>query len=113
MSFTLPELPYAKDALAPLMSQETLEYHYAKHHATYVAKLNDLVENTPYADMSLETIITDASNQARTSLRDPFTTSRRRVSSKRSRVTLQSTQSVYAQSSEWIPREKIGCPRFS
>ena len=61
MSFTLPELPYAKDALAPLMSQETLEYHYAKHHATYVVKLNDLVADTPYADMSLEAIISDAS----------------------------------------------------
>ena len=61
MSFTLPDLPYAKDALAPLISQETFEYHYAKHHATYVAKLNDLVADTPYADMSLEAIISDAS----------------------------------------------------
>lgn len=57
MSFTLPNLPYAKDALAPAMSRETLEYHYGKHHATYVNKLNDLVAGTDYASQSLEDII--------------------------------------------------------
>ncbi len=57
MSFTLPDLPYAKDALAPAMSRETLEYHYGKHHATYVNKLNDLVAGTDYASQSMEDII--------------------------------------------------------
>jgi len=45
MPFQLPELPYAKDALAPHMSAETLEFHHGKHHKAYVAKTNELVEN--------------------------------------------------------------------
>ena len=57
MSFTLPDLPYAKDALAPHISAETLEFHHGKHHATYVNKLNELVENSPMASKSLEEII--------------------------------------------------------
>lgn len=60
MAHTLPELPYAKTALAPHISEETLEYHYGKHHAAYVSKLNDAVEGTEYADMSLEDIIKKA-----------------------------------------------------
>ena len=61
MSFTLPELPYAKDALAPSMSQETLEFHYGKHHQTYVTKLNGLVPGTEYEGKSLEEIIKTSS----------------------------------------------------
>lgn len=57
MSFQLPELPYAKDALAPHISAETLEYHYGKHHKTYVDKLNGLVEGTEMADKSLEEVV--------------------------------------------------------
>ncbi len=57
MAFTLPNLPYAKDALEPHISAETLEYHYGKHHQTYVDKLNGLVEGTNNADKSLEDII--------------------------------------------------------
>ena len=57
MAFELPALPYAVDALAPHMSQETLEFHHGKHHATYVAKLNGLVEGTDLASKSLEEII--------------------------------------------------------
>ena len=57
MAITLPELPYAIDALEPHISKETLEYHYGKHHATYVAKLNPLIEGTDLADADLETII--------------------------------------------------------
>ncbi|MFO7563634.1 MAG: superoxide dismutase [Enhygromyxa sp.] len=57
MPFELPPLPYAKDALAPYMSAETLEYHYGKHHAGYVAKLNAGIEGTQWADKSLEEII--------------------------------------------------------
>lgn len=57
----LPPLPYSMDALEPDISKETLEFHYGKHHAKYVDKLNKLIENTGYADMSLEDIIRTAS----------------------------------------------------
>ncbi|MFB1481638.1 superoxide dismutase [Corallococcus sp. RDP092CA] len=57
MPFTLPELPYKKDALAPHMSAETLEYHHDKHHATYVNKLNELTAGKPEASKSLEDVI--------------------------------------------------------
>ncbi|GGA94765.1 superoxide dismutase [Fe] [Agarivorans gilvus] len=57
MAFTLPELPYAQDALEPHISAETLSYHYGKHHNTYVVKLNGLIEGTELADKSLEEII--------------------------------------------------------
>jgi len=57
MSFELPALPYAIDALVPHISQETLESHHGKHHATYVAKLNGLVEGTDLANKSLEELI--------------------------------------------------------
>lgn len=57
MSHTLPELPYAQDALAPHISAETMSFHYGKHHNAYVTKLNGLIEGTEYADMSLEDIM--------------------------------------------------------
>lgn len=57
MTFTLPELPYAKDALVPHMSQETLEYHHGKHHNAYVNNLNNLIKGTKHENMSLEEII--------------------------------------------------------
>lgn len=57
MSFTLPELPYAKDALEPHISANTLDFHHGKHHNTYVVNLNKLVEGTDLADKSLEEII--------------------------------------------------------
>ncbi len=60
MQFELPQLPYAMDALAPHISQETLEYHYGKHHQTYVDNLNKLVPGTEYAGMDLESIIKKA-----------------------------------------------------
>ncbi|MEM9191455.1 MAG: Fe-Mn family superoxide dismutase [Myxococcota bacterium] len=61
MAFTLPELPYAKDALAPHISAETLEYHHGKHHNAYVTKLNGLVEaDSSLAGKSLEDIVTSA-----------------------------------------------------
>ena len=56
MTFTLPDLPYAHDALAPHMSQETLEFHHDKHHLAYVNAGNDLVKDTPYASISLDEI---------------------------------------------------------
>lgn len=61
MSFELPTLPYAKDALEPVISSETLDYHHGKHHNAYVNKLNDMIEGTEFADMSLEEIIQKAS----------------------------------------------------
>ncbi|MFU8878325.1 MAG: superoxide dismutase, partial [Wenzhouxiangellaceae bacterium] len=61
MSFTLPDLPYEKNALEPHISAETLEYHYGKHHQTYVDKLNGMVEGTADADKSLEDIVHSAS----------------------------------------------------
>ncbi len=60
MPFELPPLPYALDALAPAISEETLSYHHGKHHQTYVNKLNELVANTPYEKQSLEEIILNA-----------------------------------------------------
>jgi len=61
VSFDLPPLPYAKDALQPHISAETLEYHYGKHHQTYVTKLNQLVADTPDAEKSLEDLIRTSS----------------------------------------------------
>lgn len=53
----LPELPYALDALEPLISAETLQYHHGKHHRAYVTKLNELIENTDFAELPLEEIV--------------------------------------------------------
>ena len=57
MEHTLPELPYAINALEPHISQETLEYHYGKHHQTYVTNLNNLIKGTEFESKSLEEII--------------------------------------------------------
>ncbi len=57
MSFTLPDLPYAYDALAPHMSAETLEFHHDKHHNAYLTVMNEMIAGTDYADMSLEDIV--------------------------------------------------------
>jgi Fe-Mn family superoxide dismutase len=57
MAIELPPLPYAKDALAPHISPETIDYHYGKHHQTYVNKLNELVANTSNAGKPLEEIV--------------------------------------------------------
>ena len=57
MTHALPPLPYEMDALEPHMSRETLEYHYGKHHQTYVTNLNKLIPGTEFANASLEDII--------------------------------------------------------
>lgn len=57
MAFELPPLPYEKNALEPHISAETLEYHHGKHHATYVTKLNGLIEGKDLENKSLEEII--------------------------------------------------------
>ena len=61
MEYQLPELPYAKGALTPHISAETIEYHYGKHHKAYVDKLNKLIPGTEFEDMQLEDIIKKAS----------------------------------------------------
>lgn len=61
MEHTLPALPYEMDALQPHMSKETLEYHYGKHHQTYVTNLNNLIKGTEYENASLEDIIKKSS----------------------------------------------------
>lgn len=57
MTISLPNLPYARDALAPAISEETLDFHYGKHHQGYVNKLNATIEGTELAELSLEEII--------------------------------------------------------
>ncbi len=57
MSIELPALPYARNALEPTISEETIDYHYGKHHNSYVANLNKMIEGTDDADKSLEEII--------------------------------------------------------
>jgi len=62
MEHKLPALPYEMDALAPTISKETLEYHYGKHHQTYVTNLNNLIKGTEFENASLEDIIKKASD---------------------------------------------------
>lgn len=62
MEHQLPALPYAMDALAPHISAETLEFHYGKHHQTYVTKLNGLIPGTEFENMSLEDIVGKSSS---------------------------------------------------
>jgi superoxide dismutase, Fe-Mn family len=57
MAIELPPLPWAPDALAPHISKETIDFHYGKHHQTYVTKLNELIANTANAGKSLEEIV--------------------------------------------------------
>ena len=64
MAFELPSLPYEKDALAPYMSSETLDFHHGKHHQTYVTNLNNLVKDSDMQDASLEDIIVKSSKDS-------------------------------------------------
>ena len=61
MSFELPKLDYAKNALAPIMSEETLDLHHGKHHQTYITNLNNFIKDTGMAGMSLEEIVHNSS----------------------------------------------------
>ncbi len=61
MAHELPALPYAKDALQPHISAETIEYHYGKHHQTYVTNLNNLIKGTEFENLSLDDTIMKAS----------------------------------------------------
>ena len=61
MIFELPKLDYAKNALAPIMSEETLDLHHGKHHQTYITNLNNFIKDTDMAEMSLEEIVHNSS----------------------------------------------------
>ena len=61
MEHKLPALPYGRDALAPYLSPETLDYHYGKHHAAYVTNLNKLIQGTEFENSALEDIVKNAS----------------------------------------------------
>ncbi|MDP2248773.1 MAG: Fe-Mn family superoxide dismutase [Nitrosomonadales bacterium] len=61
MEHQLPALPYAKDALAPVISAETIDYHYGKHHQTYVTNLNNLIKGTEFEIATLEEIVLKSS----------------------------------------------------
>src|SRR5258708_10654052 len=63
MTFTLPSLPYAYDALAPHMSKETLEYHHDKHHQAYVTNGNNALKGTEFEGKSLEEIVKGSYNK--------------------------------------------------
>ena len=64
MTYNMPTLPYAKDALAPIISEETINYHYGKHLQTYINNLNSLVVDTPFAGKSVEEIVSVAPDGA-------------------------------------------------
>jgi Fe-Mn family superoxide dismutase len=64
MTFTLPELPYAQNALEPHITANTLSFHYGKHHQAYVTNLNNLVKDTPLAGKSLEEVIMDSAKDS-------------------------------------------------
>src|SRR5665647_2101147 len=57
MKFSLPELPYAQNALEPIISEKTIGFHYGKHHLTYVNNLNGLIEGTEFENSDLDTIV--------------------------------------------------------
>ncbi len=61
MIHELPKLDYSKDALSPIMSEETLDLHHGKHHQTYITNLNNFIKDTDMEDMSLENIILNSS----------------------------------------------------
>ena len=61
MLYTLPQLPYEHDALAPIISKETIEFHYGKHEKTYIDNLNNLIKDTTFENMELEEIIKKSS----------------------------------------------------
>ena len=64
MTFELPSLPYASDALAPYMSSETLDFHHGKHHQTYVTNLNNLVKDSDMQDASLQDVVIKSSKDS-------------------------------------------------
>ncbi|TAJ37053.1 MAG: superoxide dismutase [Reyranella sp.] len=70
--FTLPKLPYAEDALAPVISAKTISFHYGKHHATYIKTLNELIAGTAYEGLSLGEIVARAAGDKDAAARKIF-----------------------------------------
>ncbi|MGO3212799.1 MAG: superoxide dismutase, partial [Ruoffia tabacinasalis] len=73
MAFTLPNSPYASDALEPVIDKETMEIHHGKHHSGYVTKLNDALEGTEFADKAIEDVVAnlnDIPEEKRTAVRN-------------------------------------------
>lgn len=68
MAFTLPELPFARDALKSFLSEETFDFHHGKHHAAYVNNANNLVKDTDYENLALEEVIRRAAAEGNTGL---------------------------------------------
>ena len=64
MTFELPKLNYQKNALAPIMSEETLDLHHGKHHQTYITNLNNFIKDTELAELTLDEIIKKTSNDS-------------------------------------------------
>ncbi len=71
MPYSLPKLPYDNDALAPVISAETIDFHYGKHHQTYVTNLNGLLEGTGLHDMELSELITSGLERLQKEKRTP------------------------------------------
>lgn len=80
MTFTLPDLPYAHDALAPYMSKETLEFHHDKHHQAYVTNGNNAIKGTEFEGKSLEEIVKARSARTRPSSTMPVSTTTTSIS---------------------------------
>ena len=70
MAFSVPDLPYAFDALEPHIDARTMQIHHGKHHAAYVAKLNAAVAGTPQADMDIDALVSDAGAVANPAVRN-------------------------------------------
>ena len=70
--FALPKLPYAEDALAPVISAKTISFHYGKHHATYIKTLNELITGTAYEALSLDEIVVRAASDKETAAKKIF-----------------------------------------
>ena len=80
MTFTLPDLPYAHDALAPYMSKETLEFHHDKHHQAYVTNGNNAIKGTEFEGKSLEEIVKGSLARTRPSSTMPVSTTTTSIS---------------------------------
>lgn len=80
MVFELPPLPYAKDALEPVMTRETLEFHYEKHHKTYLVNLKGLIEGKPEAHKSLVDLVKTSSGGIFNNAASPHTSRRPKCS---------------------------------
>ena len=87
MKHELPKLDYAKNALSPIMSEETLDLHHGKHHQTYITKLNEFIEGTEMKDNSLEEIISPSAHaRAARARRAIDARARRKVPGLRARI---------------------------